>query len=196
MDISLFARLDKTSWRTAAILVLVAAVPLVADRRADAQIVPGDLPQIEAPPPPPSIYDALIVPDRSPRGTPRNSIQQSERLYELWQRFSDGKDAPKDNVEATYWLKVAILSKLGAQEQRTLGTLAVGNYEKRDYAAARLLWELAAVLGNGNAMYNLGYLFEAGEGVARGVDRARIWYEKAKVAGYDKAQAALDRLKK
>jgi TPR repeat protein len=181
-----------------ALLVSAMAFTLMSGSKADAQFVAGELPTIEAPPPP-SIYDVLAASDRSPRGTARNSVP-ADQLYELGQRFWQGTDVPKDPSETAYWLKLVVISRLGPKEQNALNLLAYlhanGDGSKTDPAAARLLWELSAAGGNGTAMYNLGYMYENGVGIPASRDRARSWYERAREAGYEKAQAALDRLKK
>jgi TPR repeat protein len=48
-----------------------------------------------------------------------------------------------------------------------------------DYAKERERYEWAADKGDANAMFNLGFLYERGFGVAQDYAKAREWYEKA-----------------
>lgn len=56
-------------------------------------------------------------------------------------------------------------------------------YERGDVAAARAAWENAAEAGNGEAMHNLGVLYETGDGVAADPARAIEWYRRATEVG-------------
>jgi TPR repeat protein len=53
----------------------------------------------------------------------------------------------------------------------------------KDYAKALPLLQEAADAGSAAAMYNLGWLYEYGLGVAQDYDQARRWYQKAAEAG-------------
>jgi TPR repeat protein len=192
-------RFEKRSRWSAMTVVLAGTLVLVGGGAVNAQFVPGEVPVVESPSPAASLYEALATADRSPRGTARTAVPP-DQFYQQGMRLSEGKEVRKDPVEAVYWLKLSVLTRLGPAEQYALNQLAYfnasGDGVKKDIGTARLLWELSAASGNGNAMYNLGYLFESGSGVAADPDAARLWYEKAKAAGYEKAQDALSRLKK
>jgi TPR repeat protein len=62
---------------------------------------------------------------------------------------------------------------------------------EQDFAKARELYMQAANTGNGNAMYNLGFMYATGRGVAVNIDEARQWYEKAVQHGIVTAYAAI-----
>jgi serine/threonine protein kinase len=64
----------------------------------------------------------------------------------------------------------------------------------QDYSKALNWYEKAADLGNGAAMFSLGWMYEKGEGVARDYQKAREWYQKGASAGNEMARAALARL--
>ncbi|MDD4099067.1 MAG: SEL1-like repeat protein, partial [Lentisphaeria bacterium] len=59
---------------------------------------------------------------------------------------------------------------------------------KQDYGKAAKLFEQAAGLGNGKAMFNLGLCYDGGFGVGKSLDKARDWYAKAADAGVPEAQ--------
>jgi TPR repeat protein len=58
----------------------------------------------------------------------------------------------------------------------------------------RSCYETAAGLGNANAMFGLGALYEDGHHVNRDPDQARKWYQKAADAGYEPAKEKLKTL--
>ena len=62
-----------------------------------------------------------------------------------------------------------------------------GNYKQ----AVGCFWQ-AANQGNMSAQYNLGQLYEAGLGVDKNIETAKIWYQKAADQGYDDARKRLD----
>ena len=55
-------------------------------------------------------------------------------------------------------------------------------------------YKKAADQGYVGAQYNIGLLYENGEGVKRDFSQARAWYQKAADQGYKDAEAALKRL--
>jgi TPR repeat protein len=65
---------------------------------------------------------------------------------------------------------------------------------EQDYDRARQWFQKAADAGNATAMYNLGYLYQHGQGVTRDYRQARQWYQKAAEAGNADAKQALSRL--
>lgn len=65
----------------------------------------------------------------------------------------------------------------------------------KDVNEALKLFSAAAELGDVQAMYLLGSIYEDGdEGVKKDVKEAKKWYKKAAAEGYEPAQAALNRL--
>ena len=57
-----------------------------------------------------------------------------------------------------------------------------------DYATALREWRLLAEQGNARAQFDLGLLYENGDGVPRDYAKARQWYEKSAAQGGAKAQ--------
>ena len=180
---------------------------------ASAQFDPGDLPARVPPAPVLSIYDTLAAPERSPQGTSRESVSQfkadqggaaatcearDSAVTKLYQRAYDSFDQ-KDPIEASYWLRSGFATRLDARDGRALARLGYilisDENPKRDAAAARIVWELAATAGSRDAVFNLGYLFETGVGVQADPDKALAWYEKAQAAGHEKAAEAIKRVR-
>ncbi len=65
------------------------------------------------------------------------------------------------------------------------------SYLKGDYAAAYAEWLPLAELGDIEAQYNLGVLYDEGAGVAQDLARAAHWYHKAAEQGFVDAQTNL-----
>jgi uncharacterized protein len=64
-------------------------------------------------------------------------------------------------------------------------------HHRSDYATALREWQPLAEQGNAFAQYNLGLLYDNGQGVPKDYDQARQWYEKAAVQGHAEAQVNL-----
>ena len=62
------------------------------------------------------------------------------------------------------------------------------------FQRALAIWVKAAEAGDTNAMFNLGLLYDNGQGVAQDYGKAREWYQKAAEAGNTDAKKALLRL--
>jgi uncharacterized protein YbaP (TraB family)/TPR repeat protein len=64
-------------------------------------------------------------------------------------------------------------------------------YQRGDYAAAFAAWESAAQAGDRDAQYNLGVLYESGQGVKQDRGQAAQWYAHAADKGSAPAQYSL-----
>ncbi len=62
-------------------------------------------------------------------------------------------------------------------------------YERGDYATALSEWRPLADQGDAVAQYNLGVLYEKGQGAPQDYAQARQWYEKAAAQEHAKAQS-------
>jgi len=67
-------------------------------------------------------------------------------------------------------------------------------YDHKDYATAFTLFKKAAEQGSTKAQYNLGVVYEQGQGVAQDYQEATHWYTKAAEAGDTRAQYNLGRM--
>ena len=65
------------------------------------------------------------------------------------------------------------------------------SYLKGDYKAAYEEWLPLAELGDAEAQYNLGVLYDEGSGVGQDLARAARWYHKAAAQGFVDAQTNL-----
>jgi len=61
-------------------------------------------------------------------------------------------------------------------------------YKRGDYATALREWRPLAEQGDASAQFQLGLLYDNGDGVPRDLASARQWYEKAAAQGEAKAQ--------
>ena len=61
----------------------------------------------------------------------------------------------------------------------------------KDYAKAVSWYRKAADAGNAAAMYNLGYMYVNGLGVARNCDEGAVWTRKAAEAGFPEAECEM-----
>ncbi|NDF51679.1 MAG: sel1 repeat family protein, partial [Betaproteobacteria bacterium] len=60
--------------------------------------------------------------------------------------------------------------------------------ERKDYATALAKWQTAAQKGEAQAQYNLGVMYEKGQGVAQDYKEAVLWYQMAAQQGNANAQ--------
>lgn len=87
---------------------------------------------------------------------------------------------------------VPLANARDSEAQRVVGEMCFnGQGIKRDTFAAFKWNELAAASGDRIAQYNIGYLFEKGEGVSASHTEAINWYTKAAIQEYIPAQRKL-----
>jgi TPR repeat protein len=67
-------------------------------------------------------------------------------------------------------------------------------YERADYATAMGLWRRLADQGDADAQFNLGVLYEKGQGVRQDYAAAASWYRKAADQGETSAESALAKM--
>ncbi len=84
------------------------------------------------------------------------------------------------------------------EDLSALNYLGVMNYlglgRKRDVKAARMWFEKAANHGFAGAQYNLGNIYENGEGVPQDFMRAYMWFYIAREQGHEKAEDRMRQL--
>ena len=64
-----------------------------------------------------------------------------------------------------------------------------------DYKKALRLWRHSANKGNANAQYQLGRMYQLGQGVEQSNSVAKSWYQLAAAQGSNVAKAKLSRMK-
>ncbi len=67
-------------------------------------------------------------------------------------------------------------------------------HEAKDYARAYTIWHRLAVRGVAAAQFHLGALYFEGRGVARDLDAARHWLDRAQARGIERAEFLLTRV--
>ena len=68
---------------------------------------------------------------------------------------------------------------------------ALSAFMRKDYALAAQLFRPLAEQGNAKAQYNLGLMYDKGQGVPQDAQEAVKWYRKAAERGFAKAQVNL-----
>lgn len=134
-----------------------------------------------------SIYDVIVAGPRSPRGVPGDGVSPAKAIQTA-HTLLHGPTADRDPEEAIYWLKRYLGGTAGAEHSRIALTQLGSAYAEpgrgeRDFASARLAWELASALGDPVAMCFLGAMHEHGLGVSQAEAAASVWYERAAAAG-------------
>ncbi len=77
------------------------------------------------------------------------------------------------------------------QDSTSRFNLGFEYYQKEDYEAALVWFKLAAEQGFANAQYNLGVMYDQGQGVAQDYKEAVRWYRKAAEQGHACSQFIL-----
>lgn len=150
----------------------------------------------------PRLAEILAVPDISPLGQSANTVTLEQALRRADQGLYGADGSSPDRREAKFWLRKALSIGLGDDRllwaMTQLGTLyAAPDDGAPDYAAARILWELAAAKGDPVALCFLASTFESGLGIAKDTRRALELYEQARSNGGCKGVTdAIARLRK
>lgn len=123
----------------------------------------------------------------------------------LGQLYAKGQGVPRDPAKARQLLEAAAKQGL-PPAQRALAELRGGpqsppgdefwkqgkeKYLAGDKKGAVPLFLKAANAGHSEAMYEMGYLYETGDGVTKDIKEAAGWYRKGAEAGDAKAQRAI-----
>ena len=84
----------------------------------------------------------------------------------------------------------ALLLALGLSGAANAGPFedALASYNRGDHATAFRLWRPLAVQGDADAQFNLGIMYDTGQGVTQNYAEAVKWYRLAAVQGNVKAQ--------
>ena len=85
---------------------------------------------------------------------------------------------------------VALVPFMGPSDPVAAGPLEDGQaaYDRGNYATALLLWRAFADQGDASAQYNLGVMYEHGQGVPRNYSAALAWFRKAAAQSHAGAQ--------
>ena len=168
------------------------SVAAVATPKAEPAPAPK---QVPAPPSPPqrSVYEVIWAGPQSPRGVAAADVSPAKAL-QLAHALLHGNDSERDPEEAAYWLKHYLASASGGDPIRIALTQLGSAYAQpvqgqRDFASARIVWELSSALGDPVAMCFIGAMHEHGLGIYQSSRIAKAWYDRAADLGRVCAQA-------
>lgn len=135
-------------------------------------------------------------------------LGSAEAMLFLGATYIDGKKMPLNLEEAKTWFLAAkAAGHPNAQEGLDLiaqrgqpgaaGFFAAGMaaYQEKKFSDALAAWEKAAEAGHPDALFNLGVLYERGEGTAKDNAKALAWFERAAAKQAKNAEAAVRRVK-
>ena len=90
----------------------------------------------------------------------------------------------------TRWITIAIVFAIAMTVAPLWADFAAGlrAYNQGDYAGALKEWQPLAEKGNYSAQFNIGLMYQEGQGVPRDYAQAAQWFERAANQGYAKAQ--------
>ncbi|KAF9284482.1 hypothetical protein BGZ88_009941, partial [Linnemannia elongata] len=102
---------------------------------------------------------------------------------------------PSTAIDTAY-LDLGMIPKMHAVDTRQ--QLALGNMyrERRDFPTAMVYFLEAAAAGDAQAQYNVGFMYNYGEGVPRSFRVALQWYEKAAAQGDGLAGYKVNKLRR
>lgn len=135
-----------------------------------------------------SLRAVLATGGISPRGKTASTVDGPQALV-LADKFLYGADdSPRDQGEASFWLRHALSQALDQDGMRWALTQLGSIYAspegfEPDFAKARMLWDVAGGLGDPVALCFNAALYEHGLGVPRHKDLARALYERARSNG-------------
>ncbi len=113
-------------------------------------------------------------------------------MHELGIMYETGQGVAKDGEKARSWYLAMQRPRFGERVSgngdpnlyvRLANLMEKTPHSSRDLETALALFEQAATVGNGDAMYRLGAMHEAGHGVAQDYAQAAAWYERAADSG-------------
>lgn len=119
---------------------------------------------------------------------------QVEAQFNLGICYLDGKGTEKDAPKALQYMQLAADQGYAAAQEVLASSFYYSGIEvEKDFMKAFHYLELSAKQNNAKAQYNLGTLYEQGEGVTRDERQAFAWYEKAANNGFEQAKIAMTR---
>ncbi|MGV8938318.1 MAG: peptidoglycan-binding protein [Allorhizobium sp.] len=109
-------------------------------------------------------------------------------LFEIGDRFTEGRGVAKDLGEASKWYRLSADKGFAPAQYRLANLLEKGNGVERDIDAARGYYQQAADSGNASAMHNLAVLYASGNGSTQNYEKAAEWFAKAAELGVSDSQ--------
>lgn len=109
--------------------------------------------------------------------------------------FMRGRGVQEDDAKGIEWLAKSLRASPGEPAfQVTLGKMYSDDTDqvlKHDYAKAMKLFRQAAAQRNAQADYEIGFLYDFGDGVAKSPAEAMKWFRQSAEKGYSEAQFEL-----
>jgi TPR repeat protein len=106
--------------------------------------------------------------------------------------FMSGRGVKKDEAKGIDWLRKSLaLPPDHPDFQVVLAKMYLDEHDlflKHNYSRAMELFQQAAAKGNGEAQYQIGFLYDFGQGVTRSSEKAITWYRQSAENGYAEAQ--------
>lgn len=135
-----------------------------------------------------SLRTVLATGGISPRGRTAAGVDGGLALQLADTYLHGTADAPKDQGEASFWLRHSLSQAIDHESMKWALTQLGSIYAspegfEPDFAKARLLWEISGALGDPVALCFNASLYEHGLGVPKHKDLARALYERARNAG-------------
>jgi TPR repeat protein len=96
---------------------------------------------------------------------------------------------PDDDDDEEYERR--IMKRVDANDPAAMAQMGTICYEQGDYDGAVKYWEMAAELGDLEAHYGLGVMYEKGEGVEEDEEKAVCHWEVAAIGGHPSARRNL-----
>jgi TPR repeat protein len=118
----------------------------------------------------------------------------AESEVELGLRYLDGKDVPKNQVEAVKWFRKAAEQNFAAAQNRLGVCYGNGEGVAKDQVEAIKWYRKAAKQNLAAAQYNLGMCYHNGEGVAKDWVEAYKWLLLATRQGDEDAKKNITEL--
>jgi hypothetical protein len=149
----------------------------------------------------PSLRAVVSTAGLSPRGRSSAGVSGDAALALADRHLHGTEDTPRDQGEASFWLRHALSQALPQDAMKwaltQLGTIyAAPEGFEPDFAKARLVWEIAGAMGDPVALCFQAELYAHGLGVPRHIELARALYGRAQNAGgCNGLEAALARLR-
>lgn len=112
----------------------------------------------------------------------------TKALYEIGNRFMDGRGVSSDYAKAAQWYELAATRGFAPAQYRLGNFFEKGLGVERDLAKAREWYRQAAEQGNTSAMHNLAVLFAAGADGAPDNAAAAQWFNRAAEYGVKDSQ--------
>lgn len=109
----------------------------------------------------------------------RADAGDAKAQYELGRSYRDGKGVTKDAVKAAEWFLEAANQGYSEAQSAFAEMLLQGHVIEQNYAGAIEFFEKAAAQGDGGAYFNLGLIYQSGDGIPPDLAKSEAYFVKA-----------------